>query len=154
MDTQTSPQAQAKRQQLRERLGKLANILDTAWQIPGTRIRLGADALIGLVPVAGDVVGLGLGLWMIWQARSVQAPPRLQGKMLLNLGIEAVIGIVPFVGDAFDVLWQANQRNRRVLIDWMDEQDRVDPPASKRGWLVWLAAGCALLAALLWAGSR
>lgn len=149
MNQQTSSSAQVQRQQLRTRLEQLANLLDTAWRIPGTRVRFGVDGLIGLVPVAGDLAGMAMGLWMIWQARSVKAPLRLQIKMLLNLGIEAVIGIVPLIGDAFDVLWQANQRNRRVLLKWMDKQDRTDAPKSRRGWMVWLAAA-AVLAGVVW----
>ena len=150
MDIDTSVETQLQQQQLRQRLDRLARVLDTAFRIPGTRIRFGADALIGLVPGVGDVAGLALGLWLIWQARGVQAPAPLQMKMLGNLGIETLLGIVPVLGDAFDVLWQANQRNRQLLINWMDEQARLQQKPPPRPWPLILVGG--LLLALLLLG--
>lgn len=126
-------------------------MLDSAIRIPGTQIRFGADAVIGLIPGVGDLLGLALGLWMIWQARGVKAPGRLQLKMLGNLAIEAVVGIVPLLGDFFDLLWQSNQRNRKILIDWMDEQSKVDETPPARGWVLWVAVAAATIVAVMWA---
>ncbi len=138
MDTRA--QGPAQRQQLRLKLAQMARVFDTAWRIPGTRIRFGADALIGLIPGVGDLIGVATGLWLIWQARGVQAPPRLQLRMLGNLAIEGLLGIIPVLGDAFDVLWQSNQRNRKILVDWMDAQDAQERQAgagrSPRSWLL------------------
>lgn len=147
MDSSTSPDERVRRDALRQRIGTLANLLDTAFRVPGTRIRFGVDALIGLIPGFGDVFGVAMGLWMIWQARGVRAPVRMQIKMLMNLLIEGVIGIVPIIGDAFDVMWQANQRNRQILMDWMDEQDQVEPPPSRFPWL-WLALAALVVVGL------
>jgi len=38
------------------RVEALARLMDGAFVIPGTNIRMGLDGLIGFVPVAGDVV--------------------------------------------------------------------------------------------------
>ena len=151
MNIDTSAETnQQQQQQLRQRLDDLATMLDSAIRIPGTQIRFGADALIGLIPGVGDLLGLALGLWLIWQARGVKAPGRLQLKMLGNLAIEAVIGVVPLLGDLFDVLWQANQRNRKVLIDWMDEQAQTEDLPKRRGWIIWLALGITVIATVIW----
>lgn len=140
----------AQRQRLRKRLETLANTLDTALRIPGTKVRFGADAIVGLIPGLGDVLGLAMGLWLIWQARGVRAPFKLQVRMLGNLALEAIIGAVPILGDAFDVLWQANQRNRQILTDWMDEQDaqKVRTEGSKVWLYILMIAGSALLGLL------
>ncbi len=117
---------------VRERLTRMATVLDSAIAIPGTRLRLGLDPVIGLIPGIGDAIGLLLGLWMLWQARSVKAPADVQLKMLGNLGIEAVLGAVPLLGDAFDLVWQANQRNRHLLLRWLDEHTRPAEPPTPR----------------------
>ena len=51
-----------------ERLDKLSKLLDTAILIPGTNIRFGIDALIGLVPVVGDMITTAISSWLIYEA--------------------------------------------------------------------------------------
>lgn len=146
MDTED---ARSARLQVRRRLETQARVLDELVRIPGTPIKVGLDAVIGLVPVAGDLAGLALGLWMIWQARSAKAPRELVWKMLRNLGIETVIGAVPIAGDIFDVAWRANSRNRDLLVDWMDAVDAPPEPPRRSAWSWWWLAGLAVLAAVL-----
>ena len=95
---------------------------------------------------------LALGLWLLWQAREVRTPWRLRLKMLGNLGVEAVIGLVPLFGDIFDIAWQANQRNRTLLLDWMDAEDRkaVAPPAGSLPWWPLALVALLLLAVFIW----
>ena len=47
------PQSRAERI---ARLDALANLLDTAILVPGTNIRFGIDAMIGLIPGIGDAI--------------------------------------------------------------------------------------------------
>ena len=56
------------------RIDALASLLDTAVLIPGTNIRFGLDALIGLVPGIGDVVTTFLSLYIVKEARALGAP--------------------------------------------------------------------------------
>ncbi len=107
-----------------QRSRRWANRLDAAWGIPGTRYRFGIESLLGLLPVAGDLVGAALGLSIVWQARQVAAPRSLQLRMLGNLGIDLVLGSVPIVGDIADVAFRKNQRNAALLEDWQAEQAR------------------------------
>ena len=48
------------RQRRVRRLQTIARIMDTAFAIPGTKIRFGADALLGLIPGVGDIVGAAI----------------------------------------------------------------------------------------------
>src|SRR4026209_880947 len=43
----------------------LAWLLDNSIPIPGTGRRIGVDALVGLIPGAGDIVSGGLGLFVV-----------------------------------------------------------------------------------------
>ena len=38
------------------RLNMVARTMDSLFAIPGTRLRLGVDSIIGLVPVVGDIL--------------------------------------------------------------------------------------------------
>ncbi|MEO6541740.1 MAG: DUF4112 domain-containing protein, partial [Ferruginibacter sp.] len=46
-------------------LDVLAKLMDSQFRIPGTKIRFGVDALIGLIPGAGDLAGFFVSGYMI-----------------------------------------------------------------------------------------
>jgi hypothetical protein len=105
----------------------LARVLDEAIRIPGTNIRVGLDALLGLLPGGGDVAGgLFSGLIILQAARS-GAPTPVLGRMLANVALDVVLGAIPLIGDVFDVAWRANTRNVRLLEAW-----RAQPASTKR----------------------
>jgi len=106
------------------RLDALATLLDTAVLIPGTNIRFGLDALIGLVPGIGDAITTAMSLYIVHEARQLGAPGYLIARMLYNVALDGLVGAVPLVGDAFDVIWRANKRNMRLLQDWLDREGR------------------------------
>jgi hypothetical protein len=96
-------------------LEALASLLDSVVIIPGTNIRLGIDALIGLVPGIGDVITTLISLYIIREARALGVPRHVIWRMIANVAIDGVVGAVPLVGDAFDVMWRANLRNVALL---------------------------------------
>ena len=96
-------------------LDKLSWILDAAFAIPGTRWRIGVDALLGLIPGVGDTVGAALSTYIIYAAACLGAPKRTLLKMVGNVMVETVIGVIPIVGDIFDIAWRANMRNVELL---------------------------------------
>jgi hypothetical protein len=102
------------------RLDGLARLLDTAFIIPGTGVRFGLDALIGLVPGIGDAITMAMALYIVKEARALGAPPLLIARMLVNVALDGVIGAVPLVGDAFDVAFRANRRNIALLREHLD----------------------------------
>jgi hypothetical protein len=103
------------------RLEALASILDTAILIPGTNIRFGADAIIGLVPGLGDLVTTALSLYIVREARALGAPRHLVLRMLGNVAVDGIVGVVPLAGDVLDVMWRANRRNMDLLRAWLQK---------------------------------
>ena len=97
------------------RLDALASLLDTAFVLPGTNIRFGFDAMIGLVPGIGDAITTLISLYIVREARELGAPRHLIARMLANVALDGIVGAVPFLGDAFDVMWRANRRNVALL---------------------------------------
>ncbi|WP_019997070.1 DUF4112 domain-containing protein [Aureimonas ureilytica] len=114
------------------RLNGLARLMDTAIQVPGTNIRFGADALIGLVPGIGDAGGALIGLYIVNEARRLGLPKRKLARMVANLGVDATLGAVPLAGDLFDVYFKAHKRNIQIILDHFDLERRdikdVTPP--------------------------
>jgi hypothetical protein len=106
------------------RLDALASLLDTAIVIPGTNVRFGLDALIGIVPGIGDAVTTLLSLYIVSEARALGAPRHLVLRMLGNVAVDGLFGVVPLAGDVFDVMWRANRRNMKLLRDWLERDER------------------------------
>lgn len=109
----------------RARLNHLAWLLDNSIRLPGTHFRIGLDALLGLLPVAGDAVGVLLSGWIVFEAGRLGVPANILFRMALNIAIEGLVGSVPFLGDVFDAAWKANQRNAELLNAYLDSPDRA-----------------------------
>ena len=99
----------------RQRLLTLSRLLDSAVEVPLLRTRVGLDALLGVVPVAGDLLSAALGVWLVAQARELGASRWLQARMIGNLAIDAAVGLVPVAGDLVDIYFKAHMRNLRLL---------------------------------------
>ena len=108
------------REQRLARIDALSQLFDTAFVIPGTSIRFGLDALIGLVPGIGDAITTAMSLYIVNEARALGAPLLLIARMLVNVALDGVVGAVPLVGDAFDVAFRANRRNLALLREHLD----------------------------------
>ena len=122
----------------------LAWVLDNSIPIPATGRRIGLDAVIGLIPVAGDLASAGIGLFVVWRGARLGVPRVVVARMLLNSAVDLAVGAIPVVGDAFDLWFKANTRNLRLM-----QRHLEDPHASTRG--SWVAIG-ALAAAVLVVG--
>ncbi len=118
------PATEAERQ-ARERLRFLAWLLDSAIPIPGTRFTIGLDFLVGLVPVIGDLIGVLASSIIVVEANRMGVPRAILTRMAFNVAVEGVVGMIPFLGDVFDAGWKANQRNVRLIDQWMREPRRA-----------------------------
>jgi hypothetical protein len=98
-----------------ERLRAMARLLDSAFQIPGTRYRVGADALIGLIPFAGDVMSAILSSFIVLRAARLGASRATVVRMMGNIAFDTIVGAIPLLGDLFDAGWKANTRNLALL---------------------------------------
>jgi hypothetical protein len=104
-----------RKRRARERLITLTRLMDSAIDVPMLRTTVGLDALLGLVPVAGDLLSAAIGVYLITQARELGASRWLQAKMIRNLVVDAALGSVPLAGDVFDVYFRAHRRNLKLL---------------------------------------
>jgi len=110
----TAPLDTAKQQSM-ERPEALARLMDGAFVLPGTTIRFGLDGIVGLIPVAGDMIAGLVSTYLVWEARQLGAPSWFIARMLGNVLLDTAIGSVPVVGNAFDVVFRANLKNMALL---------------------------------------
>lgn len=94
---------------------KLSYYLDNSIGIPGTGYRVGFDAIIGLIPGLGDVVGGILSAYIVYEASRLGVPKKTLLHMTFNVAVETLIGAVPIVGDVFDAAWKTNTKNIFLL---------------------------------------
>jgi hypothetical protein len=113
--SKVEPYDAVRTEQALARLEALARLMDSAFVIPGTSIRMGLDGLIGLLPVAGDLIAGVVSSYLIWEARQLGASRWVIGRMMANTALDTLVGAVPVVGDAFDVLFRANLKNMALL---------------------------------------
>lgn len=132
-----------------KRLDNLAAWLDDRFRIPGTGIRFGVDALVGLVPYAGDVSSFlvsGILFHTMWRRG---AGVLLMLRMMGNLMLDALVGTIPLIGDLFDFGFKANRRNVDLLKAYY--ADNNPKPSAKMSLFVLGLLFLAMFIALLWA---
>jgi len=95
----------------------LAQLMDSAIEIPGLRIRVGLDALLGLVPGAGDLVSSFASLYIVQVAHRIGVSRLTLTRMTFNILCDWIVGSIPLAGDVFDIFWKANQKNVKLLIE-------------------------------------
>ncbi|CAN5288946.1 hypothetical protein BH23CHL9_BH23CHL9_06140 [soil metagenome] len=121
----------------------LAWLLDNSIPVPGTGgRRFGIDAIIGLVPVVGDLASGAIGLFVVWRGSRLGLPRIVVARMLVNTAFDVVIGAIPILGDAFDLWFKANTRNLGLM------RRHLEHPGTSTGndWLaVLLLAGAVAL---------
>ncbi len=123
-------------------LHALVRVLDDLVRIPGTKVGIGLDAVIGLIPGVGDVAGTALASLVVLAAARDGASGTVLARMVLNVLIDAAVGAIPILGDLFDVGFRANVRNVALL-----ERHLADPQRTRAasGGVVALVALALLL---------
>jgi hypothetical protein len=106
---------------VRRRLEAMETLLERAFVLPGTRYRIGLDAVVGLIPVVGDIITASMGAWLVWEARNLGMSKFHLARMAGNIGVDTLVGLVPVLGDAFDLAFRSNTRNLRIVRRWLDK---------------------------------
>lgn len=131
-----------------QKADRFARLLDRAVGLPGSSVGIGLDAVIGLLlPVAGDVATGTASLYIVVQAVRLKVPPIVIARMLLNIAIDELIGMIPVAGDLFDVFFQSNLMNAKLL-----REHQGGRPGDTGDWLVVFGALTIALAAILLPG--
>ena len=106
------------------RLRQLSKNLDESFAIPGTGIKFGMDAILGLVPGGGDILSGVFSLYMLRAAIKMKLPKRAIFSMFLNIIIDTTVGVIPVAGDIFDIFWKSNKRNLEIIEKHLNKQSK------------------------------
>jgi len=88
-------------------------------------MHFGWTFLIGLIPIAGDIVDASLNyLLVVKKARKAELPDWLVARMLFNNAVSAGVGLVPIVGDLLLAVYKANSRNAALLDEFLTIRGR------------------------------
>ena len=120
-DTAPSPMLGTDPASVRRRVEALERLMERMFVIPGLNRPVGLDAIIGLVPVLGDIAATALGAYIVWEAKNLGMSKWHMTRMAGNVGIDWLLGLIPLVGDATDFFFRSNTRNLRIIKNHLDK---------------------------------
>jgi len=106
---------------VRARVEAVELLLERSFRVPGVNMPIGLDAIIGLIPVIGDIVTTALGAYIVWEARNLGLSKFQLTRMGANVAFDTLLGLVPVVGDAADFLFRSNTKNLRIIKKHLDK---------------------------------
>ena len=106
---------------VRARITALERLLERSFTIPGVNMPVGLDALVGLVPVLGDIFTTAMGAYIVWEAKNLGLPKWKLARMGANVLLDTAIGAIPLIGDAADLVFRSNSKNLKILIKHIDK---------------------------------
>lgn len=106
---------------IRRRVEALEQILERSFRIPGVNYPVGLDAIVGLLPVVGDLITAAMGSYIVWEGKNLGMPKWKLWRMGGNIAVDTIIGAIPLVGDAFDLAFRSNTKNLRIIRKHLDK---------------------------------
>lgn len=76
---------------VRLRVEAMERLLERSFVVPGFNRAIGLDSLIGLVPVAGDLIGGAFALYLVWEGRNLGMSRWQIARMLANIGFDTLL---------------------------------------------------------------
>jgi hypothetical protein len=112
---------------IRQRIEAMEMLLERSFVIPGINRPVGLDAIVGMIPVVGDIIAAAMGAYIVWEANNLGIPKWKLWRMAGNIAFDTAIGAIPVAGDLFDFVFRSNTRNLRIIKRHLDKHH----PASK-----------------------
>jgi hypothetical protein len=104
-----------RRDEAHRRLRRIAKLMDSQVRVPLIGLRVGADALLGLVPGIGDALSGLIGAYLIYEAQRLGIPRSALLRMIANVVFDTAVGAIPVAGDIWDFFFRSNDRNMQIL---------------------------------------
>src|SRR5258706_12345838 len=114
----------------------LRQLMDHQFRIPVLGWRFGLNAIIDLVPQFGDVATTLVALYVLISAVRYRVPKITLLRMGVNIAIYFLVGLIPWAGDLFDVWWNPNIRNLKLLSSRATVSAKAPKKDRKSDWIL------------------
>ena len=108
-------------------------------------MRLGADPVLGLIPVVGDAIAVLVGTEILLIARQLQVPWKTIAHMAYNQLKNGLIGAFPLIGDVYSFRFKSHAANTALLLRAVKRGDESSCTLASRSLTMLDLAGIAAL---------
>jgi hypothetical protein len=122
----------------------LAKWLDSRFQLP-FGFSIGWDAILGFIPILGDIVTVGLSFYILARAALLGCPPPVLVRMGFNILWDNIFDAIPILGNIFDIFWKSNNRNILLIEKYLAHPDKT----AQRSHLIVVFGLCGILMLIL-----
>lgn len=116
-----------------------------SWLMDGSirvgRWSFGLDGVLGLIPGAGDLIGMAVSGIVIHRAIRAGLPKSAIARMVANVAVDTAVGLIPIGGDLFDFFYKSHAKNFAIF-----RQAATGQRDAKRDWMFVVAVILAFLA--------
>lgn len=105
---------------IRKRIEALEAVLERAFVVPGLKRPIGLDAIVGVIPVVGDIIAAAMSAYIIWEAHNLGMSKWHLARMGANTLFDTALGAIPVAGDLFDFVFRSNTRNLHIIRRHLD----------------------------------
>ena len=110
---------EARRDRYLAQIDHMARLMDRMIPLPIVG-GIGLDALLGLVPVAGDALSFAISSFIVIRAAQLGVPESLISRLVAFQITDLLLGAVPVAGDLFDVSYQADVKSAALIREFIE----------------------------------
>jgi hypothetical protein len=97
------------------RLKKIAGWMDNGFHLGSSKVPVGLDPLVGLIPGLGDLLSSLVGIWIIAEATSLGVSKASLLRLILIAATDLLFGSIPILGDLWDFSYKSNKRMIEII---------------------------------------
>jgi len=114
---------EARRARYLSQIDQLAMLMDRIVPLPVIG-GIGLDAILGLLPVAGDAISFAISSFIVIRAAQLGVTESLIGRLVAIQITDLLMGAVPVAGDVFDAAYQADRKSAALIREFVENHTR------------------------------
>jgi hypothetical protein len=111
----------ARRERYLKQIDRLAWLMDRAIPLPVVG-GVGLDALLGLIPGAGDAISFAISSIIVIRAAQLGVSESVISRLVAIQTTDLLLGLVPVAGDLLDISYQADQKSAALIREFVERR--------------------------------